>query len=228
MKWGRAQTSFSRRGLPGAADGADRRGPLTEPEPHDATAHRPVVLAYAPPEAEHAPTTEEHPAGLRIDMGPVPTAMFVGMILPVALFTAIFGGLFGWMLIEAGSLRAREIGYVVFLGAFGVFGGVILWQYTRHRGAARVIDVSDGVLRYQGPETGGEVRSLERSRIGGFKVRRDGPRPWLFRLDAVPPPTAFLSLQRSGQPVLLTMHTSGEELRRIAGRLTAALGLGPG
>src|SRR3569623_2444341 len=97
-----------------------------------------TVLAYAPPVAVHAPAVEAaaNGANVRVDLGPMPTAMSLQLIVPAALaMGACAGGAVMGFWHGGGRVRQVDMGitFAAIMGALA--GGVWLAQIARHRGA---------------------------------------------------------------------------------------------
>jgi len=194
-------------------------GLLASPEP--------IQLAYAPPVAVHAPTveTDATTGTLRFDLGPMPTSMFVQLIVPSAILLGALATMLGAIVIDSRFPRPHDLTSSIILLAFTLGTGVWIWLISRHRGISRVLEVSGRLLLYRGPHTGPIALSVDSQTIEKLKVRRDALRPWLWIMEALLKHPGFLSLQSSKPPVFLTRHNNGQAMREIAERLMTAMEL---
>jgi hypothetical protein len=143
-------------------------------------------LTYAAPLARGEALHHHGDDGVRFELGPVSTDIFVTRIVAKALYTTFVASL---ALRPIPATRWRLL--VVGLWALDIT--VTVLRATRHRLTSRVVGATPDNVFYSGPHTRGELLSIPRSDVESVGVRRSWWRPWVFELVAVRRAPRFLS-----------------------------------
>jgi hypothetical protein len=172
----------------------------------------PNTLSYAAsdePAAIGQACRDDH--GFRIDLGPMPTSIFIAVLLPHAICLGVIGfGVFD-------TFRRADGCYHWPMIALGLVAGtVLLAQVTRYRSVGRTVGGTAEQIYYSGPETWGDAVCIERATVESIGVRRSWWRPWVFELVAIRRKASSTLSGDSEKSVVLLLGVNHDAMARLA------------
>jgi hypothetical protein len=156
---------------------------------------------------------------MRIDLGPLPTSLFIATVMPWALLTGFLLGFLAWTSARHGGFW-RDL-----LSVSGALvpavSALVMWSKYRHH--PRVVGVAEGQVFYSDARTRGQPMGIRPAEVTALRVYRSWWRPWIFELTTVPAPK-WLGISATS-PVVLLIGFDWRALDRIRWELSVALGL---
>lgn len=168
-------------------------------------------LSYAAPLKTGEERHHQGNDGLRIELGAVPTEVFITRVAAEALSTALFAGLV--LLTTPREARWR----LAVIGLWALTFTVTIVRLARHRLTPRVVGGTAESVFYSGSHTFGKLISIPRSDVESIGVRRSLWRPWVYELVAVRKAPSFWSAgTKPYGPVVLLFDLDHDVLTRLA------------
>jgi hypothetical protein len=172
-------------------------------------------LGYATPPTVGDLSISRDSSGIRFDLGPLPTSLFVAKLVS---WVVCLGLLLGVAL----SLEHPWRG-AMGVGGLSLTAIISIVALARYRHLPRVVGVADGQLFYSDQRTRGVPMGIRPYEVTALIVYRSWWRPWIFELTTVPP-AKYMGISATN-PVVLLIGLDWRFLDRVRWELSTALGL---